>query len=225
MSITYRDGLASDQGPGHAENAVQVQLKLFRQLTKSSLGAAPVRERRHLLLLLSSRLSESFSTSLFRPTLVPWRAARAVGVVKSQHSPVRLLPLEMLHALHRTLDVHEISMRKSSWLPGPSVDGDADIDHILYALEEIVQVTVGHLEGHVADKEGLGWWVQRLVRAGWVLRAVVEGAGLKGGVLDGEAAAFKELLVQVFDGSCGRLDVLEVDVAKSRTRLVSCGSS
>ena len=137
----------------------------------------------------------TFPTPLFLRTLIPWRAARAIGVVKSQHSPVRLLTLEMLHAFHRTLDVHEICMRESSWLAGTSVDGDADIDHVLNALEEIVQITVGHLEGHVTDEEGLGGRIQRLVRADWVRLAALEVAGLKRGVLDGEAAAFEELLI------------------------------
>lgn len=47
-------------------------------------------------------------------------------------------------------------MRESSRLARAAVDGDADVNDVCDVAEELVEVCVGHLEGEVADEEGLG---------------------------------------------------------------------
>lgn len=104
-------------------------------------------------------------------------------------------------------------MREPPWLSRSAINGNTNINHIADAAEKVVEIAVSHLEGHVADEKGLGRGILRLagaVGAGFQLR------GLEGGVLDGEAAAFEELLVEGCDGFRGRFGGFEVDVAESR---------
>jgi hypothetical protein len=104
-------------------------------------------------------------------------------------------------------------MREPSRLSRSAINGNTNIDHIADAAEEVVEIAVSHLEGHVADEKGLGGRILRLagaVGAGFQLR------GLEGGILDGKAAAFEELLMQGFDGFRGRFGGFEVDIAESK---------
>lgn len=104
-------------------------------------------------------------------------------------------------------------MCEPSRLSRPAINGNANIDHIADAAEEVVEIAVSHLEGHVADEKGLGGGVPRQAKA---VRARFQLRGLEGGVLDGEAAAFEELLVEGCDGFRGRVGGFEVDIAESR---------
>lgn len=95
-------------------------------------------------------------------------------------------------------------MGKTSWLAGPSVDGDPDVKYVSDVTEKLVEISIGHLESKVADKEGLGWWVH-------ALRAVT---GLVY-VVDNEAAAFVDLLMLGFNGSGCLVNGLIFNVTKS----------
>lgn len=88
-------------------------------------------------------------------------------------------------------------MRKASWLAGSSVNGDTDVNDILDLAEEIVEVLIRHLEGHVADEEGF----RRRV-PGSEARSVA-GPFFLEGVLDEHAAALEDLLVEGLHGFGG----------------------
>lgn len=90
-----------------------------------------------------------FSSSIFG------RGAWSIRVIHAQPSAIRLFTLQLLHSVHRALDINEIGMCETSGLSGSSINGDTHVDHIADTAEEVVEITVGHLEGHVADEEGL----------------------------------------------------------------------
>ena len=94
-------------------------------------------------------------------------------------------------------------MSESSWLASASVNGNTDINDISNITEELVEISIGHLEGKVADEESLGWWVCDVLTTGLVL------------VVDDETAAFEDLLVLSFDGSGGLVNGFEFDVSES----------
>ena len=152
--------------------------------------------------------------------LSPRRSARTIRVVNPQPTSICLLPLQLLHRLHCALDIDEVRMRETSWLASPSINRNADIDHIADSAEHVVQIAVRHLEGHVADKKGLGGRFKRLVGA---VRALAFELGrLKSGVLHGETAAFEELLMKGLDGLGRGFGGLEVDVAEARCSVSLC---
>lgn len=100
-------------------------------------------------------------------------------------------------------------MGESPRLARAPVNRHADIDYIFDLAEEVVEVAVGHVEGHVADEEGAG---------GGVVWAVWAGDGAGGaldGVLDAEAAAFEVLEVVFLDGGGGGFGGGVFDVAVS----------
>ena len=82
-------------------------------------------------------------------------ASRAVRIVDSEPPAVNLLLLQRLHRIHSALDISEVSVRKTSGLTSSSVNGNPDINDISDATEKVAEVTICHLERHVADKEGL----------------------------------------------------------------------
>jgi len=143
--------------------------------------------------------------------VIPWRSTWAIGVVDSQLAAIRLLPLQILHRIDRALDVDEVGVCKSSGLSSAAIDSDPHIDHVADAAEEVIEVAVRHLERHVADEESLAGRVERLVSA---VSAGFHLGGLEGGILNGEAAAFKELLVEGLDGFGSGFGGFEVDVAE-----------
>ena len=95
-------------------------------------------------------------------------------------------------------------MGEAPRLSRAAVDGDADVDDVGDVAEELVEVLVGHLEGKVADEEGLGWGVLGL-----------GGGALLGHVVDDQAAALEDGLVALFDRLGGGVDVCELNVAES----------
>jgi len=101
------------------------------------------------------------------------------------------LALESLHALGGALNINKVGVGESSWLTGASVNGNTDINDISDITEELVEISIRHLEGKIADEESLGWWVCGWLTAGLVL------------VVDDETAAFEDLLVLAFDGRGG----------------------
>jgi hypothetical protein len=95
-------------------------------------------------------------------------------------------------------------MCKASWLAGTPVNGNADIDNVSNVAEELVEISIGHLKGKIANEEGLGWWV---------LSSVL-GFGLVH-VVDNETAAFEDGLVLGFNGSGGFLNGVILEVSES----------
>jgi hypothetical protein len=108
-------------------------------------------------------------------------------------------------------NVDEVCVGEASGLAGPAVDGNTDVHDIANVAEEVVQVLVRHLEGHVANEESLRGRVGNVAAAG---RGRL-GVGLGPVELADEVAALEDLHVQVVDGGLGVLDVLEVDVSES----------
>lgn len=47
-------------------------------------------------------------------------------------------------------------MRETPGLSRPSVNRHPDVDDVLDFSEEVVQVAIAHVKGHVADEEGPG---------------------------------------------------------------------
>ena len=110
-------------------------------------------------------------------------------------------------------------MGETSGLAGSTINRNADVDDILDAAEECVEIAVGHFEGHVADEEGFGGRVQGLPWSACRIASLgglgIHCAACVCGVLDGQATAFEELLIQCLDGFGGRRDGFEVHISKS----------
>jgi hypothetical protein len=70
--------------------------------------------------------------------------------------------LKELSRLLGALDIHKVGVGKSSWLSRSPVDCNSHIDHVLDLAEQVVQVRIRHLIGHVSHKEG----VRRLLHLG-----------------------------------------------------------
>lgn len=108
-------------------------------------------------------------------------------------------------------------MGKSSRLASTSINSNTDIDDVSNVTEELVEISIGHLESEVADEEGLGGWVGGIFTAGCVH------------VVDDEAAAFEHGFVLGFDGLGGLLDGFEFNVSESIFKLAivqkSCANS
>ncbi len=103
-------------------------------------------------------------------------------------------------------------MGETSWLAGSSVNGHADVDDVSNVTEQLVEISVRHLEGEVTNEEGLG--------------GLVLGARFVGGlvlVIDDQATAFEDGLVLGFDGCGGLLDGLILDISESTKHIsVNC---
>lgn len=102
-------------------------------------------------------------------------------------------------------------MREAARLARAAIDGDAHVDDVADFAEEVVEFAVGHVEGHVADEEGAGGGGG----AGGVAVGAREERGARGGVLDGEGAAFEGFVVEGFDGLGGGGGGGEVYVAET----------
>lgn len=101
-----------------------------------------------------------------------------------------------------------------------SVDGDAHVDDVADLAEELVQLAVRHIEGHVADEEGARGLADACGAAAAgageaVVAAGAGGGGAGAGVLDGEAPAGEGGVVVVADGGRGGVDRGEVHVAET----------
>ncbi len=111
-------------------------------------------------------------------------------------------------------------MREAPRLARPPIDRNPHINDILDTPEQIIQIAIAHVEGHVADEESLCRFVEGAVGYSAGVVAVLVGLATVDGILDCEAAALEVLEVVKFDGfSCGG-DVLECYVAESDGRLL-----
>ena len=155
------------------------------------------------LLHRTFRVSCSEFVGLFRALL--WATLLEGAVVHSQLATIHLLAVKLLPACDGAFDVHEVCMCEASWLASPSVDGNPDIEDIADITEELVEIGIGHLEGEVADEEGLGWGALCLGTIGL------------GHVVHDQLPAFERRLVFSIDGSFSLLHGLELNVSESRT--------
>lgn len=140
-----------------------------------------------------------------------------MAVVESQLAAICFLILEHVHGVHGGLDVDKVGVGETSGLAGTAIDGDADVNDIANATEEVVQIAIGHFERHVADEKGTGRFIFRGL--GEVAHAIAAAgfdfAGGESGVLHNNAAAFEVLLVESADGCGGGLGRVEVNIAKA----------
>lgn len=128
----------------------------------------------------------------------------AAGEVNPEAAAMEILALQLLPSLLGARNIDEVGVCEAPGRAGAAVDGDTDVNDVLDIFEHVVEILVGHLEGHVADEE-------RFARGCWCGVApalfLVE--------LHDEAAAFEDLEIEVVDGGFGIFDVLELNVAKA----------
>lgn len=122
------------------------------------------------------------------------------------------MTLENLHALDGAVNIDKVGVSESSWLTSASVNGNADIDDVSDITEELVEISIRHLEGKVSDEESLGWGVCGFLPTGLVL------------VVDDKTAAFEYFLMLGLDGSGGLLEGFEFDVSESLSTLATMSS-
>lgn len=109
-------------------------------------------------------------------------------------------------------------MSEATGCTSPPINGDTHIQHIADVPEQIIQVIVRHLEGHVSDVKGLRGGVLRA----WRPQGPLPDTALGFRELDYHVASLEHLHVQVLDSGLGILDLLEVDIGKTvLTRVVS----
>lgn len=95
-------------------------------------------------------------------------------------------------------------MGESSGKASLAVDGDPHVDDIADVFEEVIEFPVAHVEGQVADIEGLGRWFGPHV-----------GSEVRGGVLNNDATSLEDLRVHSFNSAGGSLSRVVRDVSKS----------
>lgn len=145
-----------------------------------------------------------------------WRTTITAGLsatsteIYSELTTIDLLSNQCLLTLDGTLDIDEISVGESSRLASTSVNGNTDIDDVSDVTEELIEISVRHLKGEVADEEGLrGFGLSRST-----LAALVH-------VVDNETATFNDGLVLGLNGLGGLFDVFELDVSESVVTLLA----
>jgi len=105
-------------------------------------------------------------------------------------------------------------MSETPWLARSSIDRDSDVNHVSDATEQVVEVTISHLEGHVTDEEGLGGRVDRLV--GTIGARLTPCCGsFVCGILYSQATTFEHLLVQGLDSCGGGFEIFKIDISET----------
>jgi hypothetical protein len=159
-------------------------------------------------------LGFSFAQSLVLSgvgTLLTPFACAGLAEVDAELSSVDGLLLQNLPSLGGAGHVDEVGMSETSGLAGPPVNGNTDIHDVANVAEEVVEVLVRHLEGHVSDEESLGGRIAlevagRTARHGVVLGRVE---------LHDKVATFENLHVEVVDGGLRVRDALKLDVSET----------
>jgi hypothetical protein len=152
------------------------------------------------------------------PVVVPVVVGAGLAEVHAELPSVDGLLLQDFSSLGRAGDVDEVGVSESSRLASPPVNGNADVHDVANVTEEVVEVLVRHLEGHVSDEESL--------RRSVVLEAA--GSTASFGVilgcveLDDKVAAFKHLHVEVVDGGLRVGNILELDVSETVKAISLC---
>lgn len=137
-----------------------------------------------------------------------WRRG-ASAVINSQLATVDLLVLKCFKALRCAFHINEICVCETSWLASASVDGYSDINDIADIAEELVEISIRHLECKVANEQGL---------AGWVVDSVALGLRL---VVHNQSAAFENTLVLGLNGGSSLRGAFEFDISESAGEAVS----
>ena len=88
-------------------------------------------------------------------------------------------------------------MGETARVASTAVNGNTHIKHVLDFAEEVVEILVGHLVGQVTDEESLAG---RVARSG---RLSARAVCALDGVLNGETAAFEDLVVEAVKGLVG----------------------
>ncbi|EEP76709.1 predicted protein [Uncinocarpus reesii 1704] len=69
-----------------------------------------------------------------------------VAVVYSQLSPVRRFVFEYIKSYFGTFNINKVGMGETPCLPGPSVNGDTDINNVIYVSEKFIKVAISHFK-------------------------------------------------------------------------------
>lgn len=117
--------------------------------------------------------------------------------------------MEGLKTLDGALNVDKVGVCETSWLTSSTIDSNTDINDISNITEELVEISIGHLKGKVADEESLGWWV--------LLGGLASGLVLE---VDHHSAAFEDGLVLGLDSSLSFCDSFKLNITKTRIKLV-----
>jgi hypothetical protein len=88
----------------------------------------------------------------------------------------------LLHAFHGTLDIDKVGMSETSWLSSSSINRNSDVSYVSDAFEQVIQISIGHLKGHVPYEKESRRRVQRF--AGAFSSLTLNGFRLICGVLD-----------------------------------------
>lgn len=94
-------------------------------------------------------------------------------------------------------------MSEASWLTSTSVNSNSNLNYVADRFENSVQISIGHLEGQVADEEGLRWLRWLTGAAGGIL------------IVDNETATLQDSLVLGLNGGVGLVNASELDVTES----------
>jgi hypothetical protein len=89
-------------------------------------------------------------------TPFPRRLIRRPAEVDAQLTSVDDLLLQHFPRTSGASNIDEVCVSEASRLTGAPVNSNTDIHDIANVAEEVVQVLVRHLEGHVANEESLG---------------------------------------------------------------------
>jgi len=79
----------------------------------------------------------------------------ASAEINPQLATINLSPHKSFSALGGALHINKVSVGETSWLASTSVNRNPDIDDISNITEELVEISVGHLEGKVANEQSL----------------------------------------------------------------------
>lgn len=111
---------------------------------------------------------------------------------------------KLLLCRNSRLDIGEVSVGKASWLTGSPVHSNPDIEAVLNVLEKFVDVIISHLVVHVANEQGLGWWVRS--------HPIVARPGK---VLDVEAPSIEDGVVHLFTGLGCSLQIGKLNISET----------
>lgn len=139
---------------------------------------------------------------------------RGHAKIDPQFPAIDFFLLEHFHAFYGALDVNKVGVSKTSRLSRSSVNCHSHVNDIFDASEQLVQVAIGHFEGHVPNEQGLARWIGGLGLLG-PLMALLNAAGGEGSKLAPKAATLEDFLVHRFDCVGGSFSRFKVNIAES----------
>ena len=108
------------------------------------------------------------------------------------------------------LNIQKVSMRKALGQSRPAINRDPHVHHVGNPLEELAEILVRHVEGHVAEVQRSRRIPDPHMGIDVVLRK-----------LDRHATALEDLQVHALNGAGGGLDGIKLDVAEPVKNTVS----